>query len=425
MKLRFAAVAVLAVALVASLRAQNQPESQTQPAAQAAESTSELTPARVNRLRAEGIEYYNQLRYEEALETLEKIAAASEKDGQVQLALGISVIATAHSDDPAERKAQRARGRKLLVRAKELGTENDLAAYYLRTLPEDGGDDAVFSSRKEVNEAMQEGEQAFGKHQYKEAIAAYTRAMLLDPNLYSAVLFIGDSYFAQGTFGSAGEWFERATRTDPDRETAYRYWGDALLRQDKNDEARSKFIEAVVAEPYDPQSWVGLKQWARFNSVELTRPDIKIPDRPTVSSAKPDAPVNITLNINDLQAKDGSNAWMTYQINAGAWRMKLFKEFFPNEKEYRHTLREESMSLAMVANNVSDQLKRGSLKEKNVEPGLKTLVKLKDAGLIEPFILLSRPDEGIAQDYAAYRKEHRDKLRQYLDEYVVPKTPKS
>jgi hypothetical protein len=31
-------------------------------------------------------------------------------------------------------------------------------------------------------------------------------------------------------------------------------------------------------------------------------------------------------------------------------------------------------------------------------------------------------DQGIAQDYVAYRKNNRDKLPQYLDEFVVPKT---
>jgi hypothetical protein len=41
--------------------------------------------------------------------------------------------------------------------------------------------------------------------------------------------------------------------------------------------------------------------------------------------------------------------------------------------------------------------------------------------LVEAYILISAADQGIAEDYAAYREQHRDKLRQYLDEIVVPK----
>jgi hypothetical protein len=33
---------------------------------------------------------------------------------------------------------------------------------------------------------------------------------------------------------------------DPNRETAYRYWGDVLMKQDKMAEARDKLIEAYI-----------------------------------------------------------------------------------------------------------------------------------------------------------------------------------
>jgi len=54
------------------------------------------------------------------------------------------------------------------------------------------------------------------------------------------------------------------------------------------------------------------------------------------------------------------------------------------------------------------------------DPGLEILVKLAASGLIESYVLLNRTDQGIAQDYAAYRSGYREKLRQYLEQYVVP-----
>jgi hypothetical protein len=39
--------------------------------------------------------------------------------------------------------------------------------------------------------------------------------------------------------------------------------------------------------------------------------------------------------------------------------------------------------------------------------------------MIEPFVLLSKPDEGFVKDYVAYRADYRDKLRQYISEWLI------
>ena len=57
------------------------------------------------------------------------------------------------------------------------------------------------------------------------------------------------------------------------------------------------------------------------------------------------------------------------------------------------------------------------------DPDVSTLLKLHQAGMIEPYVLLNAADEGIAQDYAAYREKNRAKLEQYLSEFVVPPAP--
>jgi hypothetical protein len=43
--------------------------------------------------------------------------------------------------------------------------------------------------------------------------------------------------------------------------------------------------------------------------------------------------------------------------------------------------------------------------------------------LIEPYVLLSAPDQGIARDYEAYREHNRDKLTEYLSDFIVPPAP--
>jgi hypothetical protein len=53
-------------------------------------------------------------------------------------------------------------------------------------------------------------------------------------------------------------------------ETAYRYWSDALLAAGSIADAREKYINAVIAEPYNQNSWQGLSQWAQKNKAQLT-----------------------------------------------------------------------------------------------------------------------------------------------------------
>ncbi len=76
---------------------------------------------------------------------------------------------------------------------------------------------------------MQQAEADFARGDLDKAREGYMRAYLLDPKQYYAALFMGDAYFKQHQPVFAGEWFSNAIKIDPNIETAYRYWGDALL----------------------------------------------------------------------------------------------------------------------------------------------------------------------------------------------------
>jgi hypothetical protein len=47
------------------------------------------------------------------------------------------------------------------------------------------------------------------------------------------------------------------------------------------------------------------------------------------------------------------------------------------------------------------------------------LQQLDNEGLLEAYILLARPDEGIAVDYPAYLKANREKLHRYVALHVI------
>src|SRR5262249_54104103 len=187
----------------------------------------------------------------------------------------------------------------------------------------------------------------------------------------------------------------------------------------KNDEARRKYIEAVLAQPYTRSPWLALRQWSDrtkqpFNAILLTNQS---------SAKKPeDKPVN--LDEQPLKESNPEAAGrQVYDAMRQTWQQSKFKKEFPQESAYRRTLREEAEALdAMVAVLAPDA---ASIKKaEKLAPSLLALIRLDHEGLLEPFVLLNRADRDIAKDYPAYRAAHYDKLYRYMDEILLPKADK-
>lgn len=220
-------------------------------------------------------------------------------------------------------------------------------------------------------------------------------------------------HFKRKDIERASNWFGQAVKLNPDRETAYRYWGDALMMAGRTEEARDKFIEAIIAEPYNSTSYVGLRQWAGRTNANLSNPAIQIPSSMKVDDGK----TTISIDPKTLEGKDGSHHWMLYSLMRATYVTKTFSQEHPDEKTYRHSLAEETAALKVVAKAASADVKDGKIQ--NLNPSLAMLIRLHDADLIEPYVLIARADQGIATDYQAYRAAHRDKLRQYFREVVI------
>jgi tetratricopeptide (TPR) repeat protein len=374
--------------------------------------------------RERAFELFANQRFIEALPLFEKLSLKYPRDGEVITRHGFTIFANAQTNlkDPAQRAKERARARATLLRARdELGVKNDLLEQVVAAIPPDGSESASerFSENKEADEAMRAGESAFTKGKLDEAVKFYERALQLDPKLYEAPLFAGDLLTKKQEWDKAGEWFARAIAINPERETAYRYWGDSYLHQARLDEARDKFIEAVIADPYNGYVWRnGLAGWANRKGVHLGHPKI---DVPTSVTPMKDNKMTITIDPKTLEkSDDGRAAWMWYGLTRAVWTTKEYEKFkkeYPGEKAYRHSLGEEADALRHVIEAVREQTKKGEVKK--LSPDLEQLLKLDGEGLLEAHILFARADDGVARDYAAYRKSNRDKLRRYLLEYVA------
>jgi tetratricopeptide (TPR) repeat protein len=353
-------------------------------------------------------------KYTEALPLLEKIAAAQPNDGETQFYLAFALLGQAHNTkDGAARKALRVRARQAFVKAKALNFDEPKLDALILSLPEDGSDAPGFTSNSEANQLMDEGEAFFSQGKPDEALKKYQAALQLDPKLYHAALFCGDIYLQQADYANAEIWYQKAIAIDPNKETAYRYSATPLMKQRKINEARDRYIEAFIVEPYNRFALGGLIQWAQATQTSLAHPDIAIPTDVTFDE-KGDAKINLDAGALLGGKDDGSFAWISYGATRSTWRKEKFARTFPNEKTYRHSLAEEADALRSVISVAT-----ADKKDKKLSPSLTKLKKLDEEGLLESYILLARPDDGIAQDHAAYLKQNRDKLRRYVVQYVV------
>jgi tetratricopeptide (TPR) repeat protein len=323
--------------------------------------------------------------------------------------LAVCLLARAGTEAPSDAAQTRERAKKLLLEAKAGGDNSSLLEVLLEKL---SAPSAAVIQKSPGAELMLKGEKAFTNGNLKKALAFYKDAAEADPKLYEAALFAGDTEFKMKDYDEAGTWYAKAIAINPDRETAYRYWGDALMQKGEQKTARSRFVDAVIAEPYTKASWVGLQQWANASNARLASPPITLPKQ-----AVPDEKGNVNVTIDAAKAGDpASGAWLVYySTQPMMWRSTEFKKHYPNETVYRHSLAEAAESLRSVIAVVKEQ----KIPEDKLDSTLKSLLALDNDGMLECWIVLNGADQGIVQDYAAYRATHRELLRAYIDKYVI------
>jgi tetratricopeptide (TPR) repeat protein len=325
-------------------------------------------------------------------------------------------IMTTQTNDPAEIKKYRTLARDEAKRAIALGD----TLVYIQQIAEADPNQPLYSWIQSTGEALallKEAEKAYSAGDFTTAMQKYTASAAADPNLYEAPLYAGDTAYVMKDLPTAAVWFAKAIAIDPNRETAYRYWGDAIFKYGNDPiAAREKFLQAVVAEPYSRYSWQGLEQWAEIQNVIVKPPEIERPQGPIED---PKNPKNVTINIDALKTDDsknpGGSAWTMYSIIRASYRGDLFSKEFPNEKQYRHSLKEESTALRAVATTIQGK----NLKPDQLDESLRNLVALTDAGMLDCWILINGADDGIKHDYEIYRKDHRQLLHDYLVRFVL------
>ena len=370
--------------------------------------------------REKAVALFGQGKRLEALPLLEELVQKNPRDGELLADLGASLIehAATLADQDAAAK-ERFRAKDLVEKAWASGNASPLVENLRQLLRDLDAKGAItFSDNPAVDRVMNAGEAAFAQRDFDAALTAYAKALELEPTNYSATLFTANTYDRKRDLARAGEWYERAMRLDPDIETAFRYDADMLARQGDMARARSMLIHAAVAEPYNKIVWREIRAWALINHTAFKLVYLPIP------------PVAKDGSVQTAQPASGQppqllSAWRAYHSVIADWREGgRFAKQFPQEAAYRHSLAEESEALtaaARVLQTLKQDDKSAELVTGDTVAGL--LLKLYEADLIDPYVLFSLGDDGIARDYTAYRAANRSKLEAYMDRFVMPPAP--
>jgi Flp pilus assembly protein TadD len=372
------------------------------------------TSDQAERQKAEAL--FNRGNRLEALPLLEDLVRKNPNDDAMLVALAAALVdhAVTLIDQYAAAK-ERLHARDLLQKAWELGNTSPFEENLRQLLDESPANGAIkFSDNSAVEKAMVAGESAFYTSDFNDALKAYAKALELEPANYSATLFTANAYDRENDVAKAGQWYEQAIRLNPNTETAYRYYADMLAKEGDMSKARTMLIKAAVAEPYNKIVWREIRAWAIINYTAFNIVYVSIPIQ-AKNDPSPGA----------RQSREVLHAWQAYYSVREEWQKSgRFRARFPKESEYRHSLPEESEALTAAA-KVFEKLKQNKKSRGPVtdDSAAGLLLRLYEAGLIDPYVLFSLGDDGIAMDYIAYRQDHRVKLVDYMDKFVLPPAP--
>ncbi|MEM1171058.1 MAG: tetratricopeptide repeat protein [Cyanobacteria bacterium P01_H01_bin.35] len=119
-----------------------------------------------------------------------------------------------------------------------------------------------------ASECLSLGQTLFEYQKLTEAIACYSRAIRLNPNLFKAYHLLGDALASQGSFDEAISYYQKAIKLQPNTWVAYQKLGKALLEKGDFSEAVISFQRAIEINPNSLWSyqklgvaWMKLKNW--------------------------------------------------------------------------------------------------------------------------------------------------------------------
>jgi len=105
--------------------------------------------------------------------------------------------------DETKLKQMRLQAREFFLKSQTLGNKDELVTVMLSIVPDTGKVTSSQIKPKSINSCTKV-RFTFQQAEFDKAADSYTKALQLDPKLYSAALFIGDCYFRLKQMDKAG-----------------------------------------------------------------------------------------------------------------------------------------------------------------------------------------------------------------------------
>lgn len=217
------------------------------------------TPQKVDALIKEGDGLLARGQVNEALAKYREAAALAPKDSRPISAQAELYLRASKATDPQHVEEYRRIAESAAEAAIDLDDRDPMATLVLgelRGLPKV----SRHQPNPEAFKAFEAAEAAWGKEDFRGALAHYQEALRRDPAYTDAALYLGDCHFVLKDYAQAEVWFRKATEMEPTYSRPWRFLFDALERQEKWAELEATALKAVAAEPDDSMAWARLRQ---------------------------------------------------------------------------------------------------------------------------------------------------------------------
>ena len=345
-------------------------------------------------------------------EAYNKYQAAAKADPAASIPLSgmaqVLLLASAQaSGDDALKLRQQAEA--YVRQALKMEPNDPYALEVLRTL----NDDKPAPRHQPTAEAwktLQEGEQLFHVGKLDEARAKYLEAARLDPQYSTAYVDAADSYYMQKKWPESEALFRKATEVEPLNGQAWRFLSDALAAQNKRAAAEEALFNGIAAQPSQIPSWNKLASLRAAAGYPLTSLNLK-----RKSSVTLGADGKHTINLDPAFAGEGGKS-----PDGAAWLMLAASEASARARNASEHLPDQPFAIELDAwrgvMKVLDELKANSGADP-VDPALKTMQMLAKADQLEAALLLLQYKESWRPEFEAWKKEHPNGIRKFIDTY--------
>lgn len=288
-----------------------------------------------------------------------------------------------------------------------LGADDPVAKEVLRLLLDDKpppGHKASDAAWKVV----QEGEVLFQSGKHTEALAKYEEAARLDPLYSGAWVYAGDCFYAQKNWPEAESRFRKATEIEPLNGQAWRFLSDALAWQGKWSASEDALLSGIAAQPNQLPTWDKLANARKKQGYPMVALGLK-----RKSSIKQDpADGKYTINLDpSFAGEEGKKS-----VDGAVWLALAAAQISAHDK-HETTFASELASWQMALSVADGAAAKDGAQLS--DPALKQLQMLAKADQLEAALLLLQYKESWRPEFEAWKKEHPQGIRKFVDTYAL------